>query len=78
MFLGRDNNDEVSSSSSAFKASQREVPCSSEGAEINGVFVTAGKLRALMLTDANGTKRPVTDVIGADGKAVVVFLRHLG
>jgi len=40
--------------------------------------VDGALLRGLELTDAFGARKRVADVIGAEGKAVVVYLRHLG
>jgi len=68
-------------------ASGAEAPvaaerCDCEGeagtASVNGVDVSADLIRGLALTDAEGNTKMVSDVIGTDGKAVVVFLRHLG
>lgn len=48
------------------------------GVLMNDVRVTGRTLRDTVLADVNGGRSSVGDVIGADGKAVVVFLRHLG
>lgn len=45
---------------------------------MNGVRVSGATLRATELADVSGARRTVGSVIGAEGKAVVVFLRHLG
>lgn len=56
-----------------------ECECGETGAaDINGVEVDGALLRGLELTDAFGARKRVADVIGAEGKAVVVYLRHLG
>lgn len=47
------------------------------GVVMNDVLVTGATLRSTELFDARGEQRSVGSVIG-DGKAVVIFLRHLG
>ena len=47
-------------------------------AVVNGVSVTGGSLRSTTLVDRSGQPTPISSVIGSEGKAVVVFLRHLG
>eukprot|EP00965_Chrysotila_dentata_P196938 6177898-Pleurochrysis_carterae.AAC.3 len=44
---------------------------------VNGISVTADKLRSLTLVNSKGERVTVGSQIG-DGKSVVVFLRHLG
>ena len=48
------------------------------GVLMNDVRVTGRTLRSTVLADVNGGRSSVGDVIGDEGKAVVVFLRHLG
>ena len=48
------------------------------GVMMNGVSVTADKLRSMELSDVNGNVVPVSSMIGESGSAVIVFLRHLG
>ena len=48
------------------------------GVMMNGVSVTADKLRSMELSDVNGNMVPVSSMIGESGSAVIVFLRHLG
>ena len=50
----------------------------SGGVLMNDVRVTGRTLRNTLLADANGGRSSVGEVIGDEGKAVVVFLRHLG
>ena len=50
----------------------------SGGVLMNDVRVTGRTLRNTLLADANGSRSSVGEVIGDEGKAVVVFLRHLG
>ena len=45
---------------------------------MNDVRVTGATLRATELADAAGTPKTIGSVVGEDGKAVVIFLRHLG
>ena len=40
--------------------------------------VNGAKLRNLVLADATGARKATSELIGEDGKAVVIFLRHLG
>ena len=49
-----------------------------QGVMMNDVRVTGRTLRDTVLADVNGDRTALKDVIGAEGKAVVVFLRHLG
>ena len=42
------------------------------------VAVNGAKLRNLVLADATGARKTTSELIGEDGKAVVIFLRHLG
>lgn len=56
-----------------------ECACGVDGsAEINGVSVDGALLRSLELTDPYGARKQVSDLVGTEGKAVVVYLRHLG
>jgi len=54
------------------------VPTSSEGVLMNDVRVTGATLRATELVDASGVRKTIGSVVGEEGKAVVIFLRHLG
>jgi len=45
---------------------------------MNGVDVSGSSLRSTLLTDTSGRRVPVSSLIGEQGKAVIVFLRHLG
>jgi len=45
---------------------------------MNGVDVSGGSIRSTMLLTKDGDRVSVGSVIGEEGKAVVVFLRHLG
>lgn len=45
---------------------------------MNDVRVTGASLRSLEASDANGNRVLATSLIGEDGPAVIVFLRHLG
>ena len=45
---------------------------------LNGVSVSGSTLRDMELATASGTRARASSLIGEDGKAVVVFLRHLG
>jgi len=45
---------------------------------MNDVAVTASGLRSMELTDVGGRRVAASTAIGDQGKAVVVFLRHLG
>ena len=49
-----------------------------QGVMMNGVSVTGSTLRSMVLADATGKPTSASSLIGEDGKAVVVFLRHLG
>ena len=40
--------------------------------------ICASLAGSTVLADVNGARTPVSDIIGENGKAVVVFLRHLG
>jgi len=48
------------------------------GVMVAGKAVTAQGLRDMSLADASGKRVRAGDLIGEDGKAVVLFLRHLG
>jgi len=54
------------------------VPTSSEGVLMNDVRVTGATLRATELVDASGVRKTIGSVVGEEGMAVVIFLRHLG
>ena len=54
------------------------VPTEFKGVTMNDVRVSGATLRSTELVNARGTRETIGNVIGADGKAVVVFLRHLG
>ena len=45
---------------------------------MNDVSVSGRTLRSTELKNVGGDSVPVSSLIGEDGKAVVVFLRHLG
>lgn len=47
-------------------------------ATINGTVVNAQRLRAVQLLGVEGKTATLGDLVGPSGKAVVVFLRHLG
>ena len=49
-----------------------------KGVTMNGVSVTGSTLRSMVLSNAAGTPTAASSLIGEEGKAVVVFLRHLG
>ena len=53
-------------------------PTASKGVSMNGISVTGDTLRATELVDALGARKTIGSVIGEEGKAVVIFLRHLG
>lgn len=48
------------------------------GVVMNDVRVTGATLRATELVDASGVRKTIGSVVGEEGKAVVIFLRHLG
>ena len=48
------------------------------GVVVAGRSVTGQSLRDMSLVDASGRRTRAGDLIGDEGKAVVVFLRHLG
>jgi len=56
------------------------MPCAAPeyGVLMNDVPVTGSTLRSMDLADASGARVRVDSLIGTEGKAVVVFLRHLG
>lgn len=45
---------------------------------VNGVDVSGSSLRSTELVNTRGERVSVSSLIGDEGKAVVVFLRHLG
>lgn len=47
-------------------------------AEVNGKIVGSKTLRSLELVGADGIRRTISEVVSDEGKAVVVFLRHMG
>jgi hypothetical protein len=53
------------------------TPCSG-GVYVNDIFVSGKSLRSMTLHDAQGDMVRAGDLVGDDGKAVVIFLRHLG
>ena len=61
-------------------AAVEDCGCAEEsgGVLMNDVRVTGRTLRNTLLADVNGGRSSVGEVIGDEGKAVVVFLRHLG
>jgi len=76
----------VTSAPSARFASVRmaEVACveaacdSPAGIYVNDVLVSGTSLRSMTLENAQGGLARAGDIIGDEGTAVVVFLRHLG
>jgi len=48
------------------------------GVMVAGRSVTAQSLRDMSLVDAEGRRMSAGDLIGREGKSVVIFLRHLG
>jgi len=60
------------------KARQECLECNEGVANVNGTRVTGTSIREMSLVDMFGARRVVSEVSGEDGKAVVVFLRHLG
>jgi len=65
----------LSAEASALPCAQ---PSATEGIIMNDVRVTGATLRATELADVRGARVPVSSVVGEQGKAVIVFLRHLG
>ena len=64
---------------SAVEPSTTDCGCAENGSvQMNGVAVSGSTLRSTVLADVNGVRTPVSQLIGEDGKAVVIFLRHLG
>lgn len=45
---------------------------------MNDVAVSGASLRSMVLADVAGERVAAETLIGTQGKAVVVFLRHLG
>jgi len=58
--------------------SDMESDHSEDSVNMNGVDVSGSSLRSTVLTDISGHRVPVSSLIGGEGKAVIVFLRHLG
>jgi len=54
------------------------VPSSSGSVFMNDVAVSGASLRSMVLADVAGERMAAETLIGTQGKAVVVFLRHLG
>jgi hypothetical protein len=48
-----------------------------EDIKVGDALVNVALLKSLELSDANGQRKKLGDVMGT-GKSVVVFLRHLG
>ena len=72
---------------SELQTEQQDCGCAEEvagvvtptnGVMMNSVRVTGATLRGTELVNSRGTPTTVGSVIGEDGKAVVIFLRHLG
>jgi len=71
---------------SAQQQQQAVTDCGCEGGDVEGVVtpttglleVRGSTLRELELADTTGARVPMSSLIGEEGKAVVVFLRHLG
>jgi len=62
-------------------AAAEVAPCGCAAADaisMNDVSVSGRTLRSTELKNVGGDSVPVSSLIGEDGKAVVVFLRHLG
>merc|ERR1719502_2231118 len=63
----------------ALPAVDEDCGCTQPGSiMMNDVLVTATTLRSMQLADASGARATISSVIGEDGRAVVIFLRHLG
>ena len=45
---------------------------------MNDVAVSGATLRSMVLANSDGERVAAETLIGTEGKAVVVFLRHLG
>jgi hypothetical protein len=55
----------------------KDKPCNG-GVYVNDIFVSGNSLRSMTLQNAQGDMVRAGDILGDDGKAVVIFLRHLG
>ena len=58
-----------------------DMPCAEPdvgGVLMNDVPISGATLRSMELADATGARVRAGSLIGEDGKAVVIFLRHLG
>ena len=58
-----------------------DMPCAEPdvgGVLMNDVPISGTTLRSMELADAKGARVRAGSLIGEDGKAVVIFLRHLG
>ena len=64
----------------ATDAAGKVVPTSTGagGIVMNDVRVTGDTLRSMVLSDVDGASVRPSELIGEEGRAVVVFLRHLG
>lgn len=68
----------MSAADEGLASSDVEKDLHPESVNMNGVDVSGSSLRSTVLTDTSGRRVPVSSLIGDQGKAVVVFLRHLG
>ena len=63
-------------------ADAAELPCAQPdapgGVLMNDVLITGTTLRSMTLADASGARVRSGSLLGDEGRAVVVFLRHLG
>jgi len=62
-------------------AAAESMPCAQPdegGVLMNNVPISGTTLRSMTLADARGDRVSTSTLIGEDGKAVVIFLRHLG
>lgn len=53
-------------------------PCEDGSVQINGQLVTPKALREVEVLNSRGESKQLLNVVGDEGKSVVVFLRHLG
>lgn len=74
----RSGSDTERQSNTDSSGSDTETDFHSGSVTLNGVDVSASSLRSTLLTDTSGDRVPVSRLIGHEGKAVIVFLRHLG
>ena len=67
----------LASRSFSSSTSLRMFQSKQEDTKVGDALVNVNLMKSLELTDANGIKKKLGDVMG-NGKSVVVFLRHLG